>query len=142
MQKEPSKIAILISNYFEASSFEEPLKTLANIGCIDVISSESGKIKTWDKTMKEYYELSLYKSDIRTLNAMEYNTIIVHEKLLNGITEILNNEVVAFINKFMGRKKPIVAVCQKQWTIIASTKPESTRFDCPSLSATTFKISA
>jgi len=142
MEKELSKIAILIPNYFVASSFDKPLRTLANVGSIDVISSESGKIKTWDNTMKEYYDLSLYKSDIHAISAMEYNAIIVHEELLNGMAENVSKEIVSFINKFMGRRKPIVAVCQNEWTIIASTKPEHKTFELLSLPQNPFKISA
>lgn len=122
MQLESNKVAILVNNYFKEFQFEDALKTLSNVGNVDIISSDSGKIKSWDKTEKDYHTVVLYKNEIHKINAMDYNTIIVHEDLVNSASQHVNSDTVSFINKFMGRMKPIVAVCQNEWTIITGSR--------------------
>jgi hypothetical protein len=124
-----NNVAILLPSYFLISHFEEPLKLLVNIGSIDVISSQSGKVKNWDHTKKEYYGIHLYKSDIYEVNPMNYNTLLVHETLFYETITQASKEIISFINVFMGRKKPIVVVCKKEWTIITSTHPENKTLD-------------
>ena len=122
MYTESNKIAILVSNYFTAFQFDNALRALSNIGHIDVISSETGKIKSWDKTAKEYHTVMLYKNEICNVSPLDYTTIIVHEDLINNHSNSINKETVTFINTFMGRMKPIVAICQNEWTVITGTK--------------------
>jgi len=120
MQRDSSKIAILVPNYFTTFQFEDALKTLPNAGNVDIISSESGKIKSWDKTEKEYHTIVLYKNEIRMVSPLDYSAIIVHEDLINTDAKFISKETISFINLFMGRMKPIVAACQNEWTIITS----------------------
>ncbi len=141
MQLESNKVAILVSNYFKEFQFDDALKTLSNVGNIDIISSDSGKIKSWDKSEKEYHTIVLYKNEIQKINAMDYNTIIVHEDLVNSASNYVNTDTVSFINKFMGRMKPIVAVCQNEWTIITGSRL-SKGLDVVTQSENPFKISA
>ncbi|MDF2455375.1 MAG: putative cysteine protease YraA [Cytophagaceae bacterium] len=141
MQLESNKVAILVSNYFKEFQFDDALKTLSNVGNIDIISSDSGKIKSWDKSEKEYHSIVLYKNEIQKINAMDYNTIIIHEDLVNTTSQYVNTDTVSFINKFMGRMKPIVAVCQNEWTIITGSRI-SKGFDVLTQSENPFKISA
>jgi putative intracellular protease/amidase len=122
MHKESNNIAILVSNYFTAFQFDNALRTLSNIGHVDIISSETGKIKSWDKTAKEYHTVVLYKNKICKVNPLDYTTIIVHEDLINDRSAYVNKETISFINTFMGRMKPIIAICQNEWTVITSTK--------------------
>jgi len=126
MQIDSNKIAILVPNHFQAFQFDNAFKNLPRIGNIDVISSESGKIKSWDKTEKEYHTVVLYKNKISQVNPLDYTTIIVHEDLISTQSTNIHPETVSFINIFMGRMKPIVAVCQNEWTIIIGSKLEKT----------------
>lgn len=120
MHRDSSKIAILVPNYFTTFQFDDALKTLSNVGNVDIISSESGKIKSWDKTEKEYHTIVLYKNEMRMVSPLDYSAIIVHEDLINTDSKYLNKETISFVNLFMGRMKPIVAACQNEWTIITS----------------------
>lgn len=139
MQRDSNKIAILVSNYFKPFQFDEALKNLPNVSNVDIISSETGKIKSWDKTEKEYHSVVLYKNEIYKVRPMDYSTIIIHKDLING--QSTNNETVSFINQFMGRMKPIVAICQNEWTIITGHKLDKA-FDVMTTSDHMFKISA
>ncbi len=118
MQTDSNKIAILVPNYFTTFQFDDALKTLPNAGNVDIISSETGKIKSWDKTEKEYHTIVLYKNEIRLVSSLDYSAIIVHEDLTGDDSKYINKEIVSFINLFMGRMKPIVVACQNKWTII------------------------
>lgn len=120
MQRDSSKIAILVPNYFTPFQFEDALKTLPNAGNVDIISSESGKIKSWDKTEKEYHAIVLYKNELSMVSPLDYSAIIIHEDLINTDAEHISKEAITFINLFMGRMKPIVAACQNEWTIITA----------------------
>ncbi len=120
MQGDSNKIAILVSNYFKPFQFDDALKSLPNVSNVDIISSETGKIKSWDKTEKKYHTLVLYKNEIHKVSPLDYNTIIIHKDLINGQSS--NIETVSFINQFMGRMKPIVAICQNEWTVITGNK--------------------
>ena len=139
MQKDSNKIAILVSNYFKSFQFDEALKNLPNVSNVDVISSETGKIKSWDKTEKEYHTVVLYTNNLHEVRPMNYGTIIIHKDLMNG--QSCNKETVSFINQFMGRLKPIVAVCQNEWTIISGSKIDKA-FDLTNVSNHAFQISA
>jgi hypothetical protein len=140
MQRDSNKIAILVPNYFTTFQFDDALKALPNVGNVDVISSESGKIKSWDKTEKEYHTVVLYKNEIRLVSPLDYSTIIVHEDLFNEDSRYINKETISFINLFMGRMKPIVAACQKEWTIISGSGSNKVYEMIPA--AKSFKISA
>lgn len=121
MQSNYSKIAILVPNHFSTFQFDDVLNMLPRVGNVDIISSDSGKIKSWDKSEKEYHTIVLYKNEMRMVSPLDYSTIIVHEDLFTANVECINNETVSFINVFMGRMKPIVASCQNEWTIIAGS---------------------
>ncbi len=138
--QDSNKIAIIVPNHFQSFQFDDAVKNLPRIGNIDIISSESGKIKSWDKMEKEYHTVVLYKNKISEVNPLDYTTIIVHEMLIGEQSIYFPAETISFINRFMGRMKPIVAVCQNHWTVIIGSKLDKA-FDHTSLESR-FKISA
>jgi len=141
MQNESNKVAIIVRNYFTEFQFDEALKNLSNVGHVDIISSDSGKIKSWDKSEKEYHTVVLYKNEINKISAMDYKTIIVHEDIIHDASKYVNVDTVSFINQFMGRMKPIIAACQNEWTIITGTRVGKA-FDIATRAENPFKISA
>ena len=98
MQNESNKVAIIVKNYFTEFQFDDALKNLSNVGHVDIISSDSGKIKSWDKSEKEYHTVVLYKNEIQRISAMDYNTIIVHEDIINDEARYMVSKIATALS--------------------------------------------
>lgn len=86
MQRGCKKIAVLVSNHFTQLNFDNAIKNISNVGHIDVISSDTGKVRSWDKK-KEYYGSSLFTDELTTINPLDYSAIIVYANLLDKKTK-------------------------------------------------------
>lgn len=122
MNTDSHKVAILVPNYFTPLNLDHVLSHLPEVDSIDVISSESRKVKSWDKTENTFHNIVLYDNELKRLSALEYDSLMIHEDLINVPREDVQPETVHFINKFMGRKKPIMVLCQDQWTVVTGNK--------------------
>ncbi len=111
------KVAIVVTDGFEQSEFEEPLKALKESGAsIDVISLKKGKIKSWKgKDWGEEFEVNLSIEEAKSEN---YDALVLPGGVMNPDALRTNPYVVAFVKDFLERKKPVASICHGPWTLI------------------------
>ena len=104
------KVAILATDGFEQSEFEEPIKTLKKEGIsVDVISLKEGKIKGWTETKWG----DEFKVDITIDKALStnYDMLVLPGGVMNTDTLRTNQSVVKFVSDFFEQGKPVAAIC-------------------------------
>lgn len=111
------RVAILVTNGFEQSEFEEPLKALKKEGAsVDVISLKKGKIKAWkDKNWGDEFEATV---GIEEADSDNYDALVLPGGVMNPDTLRTNEDVVSFVKNFMEDEKPVAAICHGPWTLI------------------------
>lgn len=110
------KVAIVMTNGFEQSEFEEPFKALKNEGAeVEIISLKKEKIKSWkDKNWGE--EVDVDKA-IDTVSSADYDALVLPGGVMNPDTLRTNADVVNFVKDFIQEEKPIAAICHGPWTL-------------------------
>ena len=111
------KVAIIVSNGFEQSEFEEPLKALKKEGAeVDVISLKKGKIKAWkDSNWGDAFDVGL---SIEEADSSAYDALVLPGGVMNPDALRTNEDVIAFVKSFMEDEKPVAAICHGPWTLI------------------------
>jgi protease I len=111
------RVAIVVTDGFEQSEFEEPLKALKKDGAtVDVISLKKGSIRAWkDKDWGQEFEATVA---IDEANSMDYDALVLPGGVMNPDVLRTNEDVVAFVKDFMEDEKPIAAICHGPWTLI------------------------
>jgi protease I len=117
------KVAILVTDGFEQSEFEMPLKTLLDQGAkVEVISLKKGKVKGWkDKNWGDEFEATVAIADAKSGN---YDALVLPGGVMNPDKLRMNDEVVDFVSDFLDEGKPIAAICHGPWTLIETNNLE------------------
>lgn len=120
------KVAILVTNGFEQSEFEEPLKALKKEGIhVDVISLKDEKIKSWkDKNWGAEFDVDYAIDNVRS---SDYDALVLPGGVMNPDALRTNQEVVSFVTDFMEQAKPVAAICHGPWTLIETGKLKGRR---------------
>lgn len=111
------RIAILATNGFEEIELTSPKEAMEKEGFqVDIVSTESGKIKAWDKTnwSKEYdvdYTLN-------QVTAGDYNALMLPGGVLNPDTLRRSEKALEFVREFFKQHKPVAAICHAPWILI------------------------
>ena len=104
------KVAILATDGFEQSEFEEPIKTLKKEGIsVDVISLKEGKIKGWKETKWS----DEFKVDVTIDKALStnYDMLVLPGGVMNTDTLRTDESVIKFVSDFFEQGKPVAAIC-------------------------------
>lgn len=111
------KVAIVITNGFEQSEFEEPLKALKEAGAkVDIISLKKEKVKGWkDKNWGSEFEVDL---TIESADSQNYDALVLPGGVMNPDALRTNEDVVEFVKDFLEDGKPVAAICHGPWTLI------------------------
>ncbi len=113
------RIAILATNGFEESELISPKEAMEKEGFqVDIVSTESGKIKSWDKDNwgKEYnvdYTLS-------EVSSKDYNALVLPGGVINPDQLRRSDKALTFVRDFFNEKKPVAAICHAPWILISA----------------------
>jgi protease I len=111
------KIALLATDGFEQSEFEQPLKTLRNEGAeVDIISLRKGMIKAWKEG--NWGEEFVANIEIGEAKAQDYDALVLPGGVISPDKLRVNEEVVTFVKEFLESGKPLAAICHGPWTLI------------------------
>ncbi len=113
------RIAILATNGFEESELKSPKEAMEKEGFrVDIVSTESGKIKSWDEDNwgKEY------KVDytLDQVNSKDYNALVLPGGVINPDHLRRSDKALGFVREFFEQKKPVAAICHAPWTLISA----------------------
>jgi protease I len=111
------KVAILTEEGFEEAELTKPMAALEEAGAkVHVISSKSGKIKSWDE--KDWGKKIEVDKTIADAHAESYDALVLPGGVINPDKLRLNKEAVAFVKAFMESGKPVAAICHGPQTLI------------------------
>lgn len=113
------RIAILATNGFEESELQSPKEAMEKEGFqVDIVSTESGKIKSWDKDDwgKEY------KVDytLNEVSSADYNALVLPGGVINPDHLRRSEDALSFVRDFFQQQKPVAAICHAPWTLISA----------------------
>lgn len=113
------RIAILATHGFEEIELTSPKEAMEREGFkVDIVSTESGKIKAWDKTnwSKEY------KVDytLEEISADDYDALMLPGGVINPDKLRRSETALKFVRHFFDSKKPVAAICHAPWTLISA----------------------
>ncbi|QCR25125.1 type 1 glutamine amidotransferase domain-containing protein [Pontibacter sp. SGAir0037] len=119
---EGKKIAILVEEGFEQVELTEPKKALEAAGAITHIISpnKNSEIKGWNHT--EWGDKFKVDKKLADVKAEDYNGLLLPGGVMNPDNLRVNDEAVAFVDKFMESGKPVAAICHGPWTLIETGK--------------------
>ncbi|PBQ33327.1 protease [Sphingobacteriaceae bacterium] len=111
------KVAIVVTNGFEQSEFEEPLNALKEAGAkVDIISLKKEKVKAWkDKNWGDEFAVDL---GIEEADSQNYDALVLPGGVMNPDVLRTNEDVIAFVKDFIEDEKPVAAICHGPWTLI------------------------
>ena len=111
------RVVILVADGFEESEFEKPFEAVKNEGAqVDVISLKPGKIKSWNH--KDWGKEYPVDKAISTVNAKDYDALILPGGVMNPDQLRMDADVVSFVSSFIDKEKPVAAICHGPWTLI------------------------
>lgn len=113
------KVAILATNGFEESELKSPKEAMEKEGFqVDIISTESGKIKAWDSgNWSNEYEVT---HTVDKVSAEDYNALMLPGGVINPDNLRRSEDALNFVRDFFKQKKPVAAICHAPWTLISA----------------------
>ncbi len=119
-------IAIIVTDGFEQSEFEQPKEALEEQGAkVDVISLKKGKVKAWkDKDWGDEFEVDAIIDEVESGN---YDALLLPGGVMSPDKLRVNDLVVDFLADFLDEGKPIAAICHGPWTLIETHNLEGRR---------------
>ena len=104
------RVAVMATDGFEQSEFEEPIETLKKEGIsVDVISLKEGTIKGWkEKNWGDKFKVDV---TIDKVLSTDYDMLILPGGVMNTDTLRTNESVVKFVSDFFEQGKPVAAIC-------------------------------
>jgi len=107
---ERKRVAILATDGFEKSELFEPKRALEEAGAtVDIISENSGQIKSWDAG-NWGAPISVDRT-IDSVNHSDYNALMLPGGVINPDKLRTNKDAIKFIRSFFENKKPVGAIC-------------------------------
>ncbi|CAN5343393.1 type 1 glutamine amidotransferase domain-containing protein [soil metagenome] len=113
------RIAILATNGFEESELKSPKEAMEKEGFqVDIVSTESGKIKAWDKDdWGKEYKVDYTLADV---NSKDYNALVLPGGVINPDQLRRDEDALDFVREFFEQKKPVAAICHAPWILISA----------------------
>ncbi len=113
------RIAILATDGFEEIELTSPMEAMENEGFqVDIVSTESGKIKAWDKTnWSREYEVN-YTLD--QVTAGDYNALMLPGGVINPDKMRRSEKALDFVREFFKQHKPVAAICHAPSILISA----------------------
>lgn len=117
--KMKKRIAILATNGFEESELKSPKEALEKEGFqVDIISPESGKIKSWDEgDWGKEYDVDFTLDQV---SSKDFNALVLPGGVINPDHLRRNDKVLTFVREFFDQKKPVAAICHAPWILISA----------------------
>lgn len=111
------RIAILATDGFEEIELTSPKEAMEKEGFqVDIISTEPGKIKAWDKkNWSREYEVD-YTLD--QVTAGDYNALMLPGGVINPDKLRRSEKALEFVREFFKQRKPVAAICHAPWILI------------------------
>ena len=111
------RIAILATDGFEEIELTSPKEAMEKEGFqVDIVSTESGKIKAWDKTnWSKEYDVN-YTLD--QVTARDYNALMLPGGVLNPDKMRRSEKALDFVREFFKQHKPVAAICHAPQILI------------------------
>lgn len=111
------RIAILATDGFEEIELTSPKEAMEKEGFqVDIVSTESGKIKAWDKTnWSKEYDVN-YTLD--QVTAGDYNALMLPGGVLNPDKMRRSEKALDFVREFFKQHKPVAAICHAPQILI------------------------
>lgn len=104
------RIAILATHGFEESELVSPKEYIEAQGWVaDIISPESGTIRSWDK--KEWGRDFAVNIALEDAWPGEYDALVLPGGVINPDLLRTNQQALAFIKYFFAEGKPVAAIC-------------------------------
>lgn len=114
-------VAVLATDGFEQSELDQPVAALKKAGAtVHIIALKDGSIKGW-KHGNWGDEVAVDKR-VDQANAGDYAGLVLPGGVMNPDKLRMNQDVVAFVNRFFEESKPIAAICHGPWTLIETGK--------------------
>lgn len=113
------RIAILATNGFEESELTSPKDAMEKEGFqVDIVSTESGKIKAWDSgNWSKEYKVD-YTLD--QVSSKDYNALVLPGGVINPDYLRRSDKALKFVREFFDQSKPVAAICHGPWTLISA----------------------
>lgn len=114
-------VAVLVTDGFEQSEFEKPVKVLRENGAeVKVVSFKTGKVKAWkEKNWGDEFDADMSIDDAVCEN---FDALVLPGGVMSPDKLRANSEVVSFVGCFLESGKPIAAICHGPWTLIETGK--------------------
>ena len=120
-QLNKKRVAVMATDGFEQSEFEEPIKALKREGIsVDIISLKEGTIKGW-KEKNWGNEFQVDKCIDNAVSA-DYDILVLPGGVMNSDSLRVNESAVKFVTDFFDQGKPIAAICHASWILIETGK--------------------
>lgn len=101
----------------EQVEFEKPLGVLQDENAnVEVISTESGSVKAWDKG-NWGKDISVDKT-VDEVSAADYDALVLPGGVINPDKLRTNEKATNFVRDFFEQRKPVAAICHGPWTLI------------------------
>ena len=111
------RVAVVATDGFEQSELMQPKKALEQAGAkVDVISIQAGAIRGW--TDRNWGESVAVDRTIDSVNARDYDALVLPGGVMNPDKLRRNQKVLAFVRAFFDQGKPVGAICHGPWTLI------------------------
>lgn len=108
------KVAVLVTDGYEASELTEPVAALREAGAdVTIVSDHDGQIKGKTDADSATVDLTL-----DTARADDYGALLLPGGVKNPDTMRQNQRGVAFVRSFADDGKPIAAICHAPWLLI------------------------
>ena len=111
------KVAILATDGFEQSEFEEPRQALENNGAtVDIISIKSGEIKAWNKG--NWGKTVKVDKTVGEATPGDYQALVLPGGVMNPDKLRMDERAVTFTKSFLEDNKPVAAICHGPWLLV------------------------
>lgn len=114
---EDAKIAILATNGYERSELREPLDFLKSKGAtVEVVSLESGEIKSWDKD--NWGDSVRVDKTLDDVSVEDYDALVLPGGQINPDLLRVERKAVEFVRAFAKSGKTLAAICHAPWLLV------------------------
>ena len=108
------KVAVLVTDGYEASELTEPVAALREAGAdVTIVSDHDGQIKGKTDADSATVDLTL-----DTARADDYGALLLPGGVKNPDTMRQNQQAVAFVRACADAGKPIAAICHAPWLLV------------------------